>query len=77
LGKAEALQAAQTAVRTDKTHPEWAQPYYWAAFTLTGNPGSVKASPPSWRLWVIGIGVLAAMLALGFVTWRWLRRRGA
>ena len=77
LGKAEALQAAQTAVRTDKAHPEWAQPYYWAAFTLTGDPGTVKArTTPIWQTWVIGIGVLAAMLALGFVTWRWLRRRG-
>jgi CHAT domain-containing protein len=76
LGKAEALQVAQTTVRSDKAHPEWAQPYYWAAFALTGNPGSVKATTPSWRPWVIGISVLAAMLAVGLVTGRWLRRRG-
>jgi CHAT domain-containing protein len=78
LGKAEALQAAQTAVRTDKTHPEWAQPYYWAAFTLTGNPGSVKArTTPGWQPWIIGIGVLLVVLVLGVVIGRRLRRRGS
>jgi len=76
LGKAEALQAAQTAVRTDKTHPEWAQPYYWAAFTLTGNPGPVNArTTPSWQPWIIGLGVLVALLAFGLVTWRLLLHR--
>jgi len=71
LGKAEALQAAQTAVRTDKAHPAWAQPYYWAAFTLTGNPGPVKAkTTPGWQPWVIAIGVVAALFALGIAVWR-------
>jgi hypothetical protein len=71
LGKAEALQAAQTAVRTGNTHPEWAQPYYWAAFTLTGDPGKVKArTTPIWPTWGIAIGVVAALSALGIVVWR-------
>ncbi len=40
-GKAEALQAAQAEVRADPTHPEWAHPYYWAAFVLSGDPGAI------------------------------------
>ncbi len=51
-GKAEALQAAQEDVRADQAHPEWAHPYYWAAFVLSGDPGDVStvtqaAIPPS------------------------------
>lgn len=38
-GKASALQAAQREVRNDPNHPEWAHPYYWAAFVLNGDPG--------------------------------------
>jgi len=41
-GKAEALQAAQAEVRADPAHPEWAHPYYWAAFVLSGDPGAVS-----------------------------------
>jgi CHAT domain-containing protein len=41
-GKAEALQAAQAEVRADPAHPEWAHPYYWAAFVLSGDPGRVS-----------------------------------
>ncbi len=37
MGKAEALQAAQLEVRG---HQEWAHPYYWAAFVLTGDAGA-------------------------------------
>ena len=36
MGDAEALAAAQRAVREDAAHPEWAAPYYWAAFVLVG-----------------------------------------
>ena len=43
MGKAEALQAAQAEVRADPAHPEWAHPYYWAAFVLSGEPGAVTA----------------------------------
>ena len=39
MGKAEALRAAQQDVR--KNHPN---PYYWAGFVLTGDPGTTPAS---------------------------------
>jgi CHAT domain-containing protein len=35
--KPEALRLARTAVRTNPQHPEWAHPYYWAAFVLFGD----------------------------------------
>jgi CHAT domain-containing protein/tetratricopeptide (TPR) repeat protein len=35
--KPEALRLAQTAIRTNPQHPEWAHPYYWAAFVLFGD----------------------------------------
>jgi CHAT domain-containing protein/Tfp pilus assembly protein PilF len=41
VGKAQALQAAQDEIRNDPDHPEWAHPYYWAAFVLNGDPGEV------------------------------------
>ncbi|HXU38170.1 MAG TPA: tetratricopeptide repeat protein [Blastocatellia bacterium] len=42
MSKAEALQAAQTETR--KRYPD---PYYWAAFVLTGDPGKTSAKQPS------------------------------
>ncbi len=35
LSKAETLQAAQAEIRQDE---DYADPYYWAAFLLNGNP---------------------------------------
>jgi len=71
LGKAEALRAAQAAVRGDKAHPEWAHPYYWAAFTVTGDPGAVKIRPSrSWPAWAIALPIGAALAALGVAAWR-------
>jgi len=43
-GKAEALQAAQGDVRENPDHPEWAHPYYWAAFVLNGDPGDFQSN---------------------------------
>lgn len=42
MGKAEALQAAQAEVRVN---PQWASPFYWAAFVLNGDPGTISRSP--------------------------------
>ena len=76
LSKAEALQRAQRDVRAAHSHP-----YYWAAFVLTGDPGT--AGPvPSPRPWII-IGLVlcilgavsAALLLMGGVFI--LRRRRA
>jgi CHAT domain-containing protein/tetratricopeptide (TPR) repeat protein len=36
LGRAEALAWAQEEVARDPAHPEWAHPFYWAAFVLSG-----------------------------------------
>jgi CHAT domain-containing protein len=38
--KAQALQRAQATTRAQYPHP-----YYWAAFVLTGDPGSAIAEP--------------------------------
>ena len=35
---AEALRQARLQVAHNSDHPEWASPYYWAAFTLSGQP---------------------------------------
>jgi CHAT domain-containing protein/Tfp pilus assembly protein PilF len=37
MSDAEALAQAQATVRLNVDHPEWAEPYYWAAFVLTGR----------------------------------------
>jgi CHAT domain-containing protein/tetratricopeptide (TPR) repeat protein len=78
LGKAEALRAAQTDLRHDATHPQWVQPFYWAAFGLTGDPGTVSPTAryggvPSWILAVAGGGSGVILLGLG-AAW-WLRRQ--
>jgi len=64
MGKAQALQQAQSDVRAQYPHP-----YYWAAFVLTGDPGPVvevnsmrsllKDKRVLWR-----IGILGAFLLL-------------
>lgn len=47
---AEALQQAQTATRAKYPHP-----YYWAAFGLTGDPGTTTAHPLWGRILMIGM----------------------
>jgi hypothetical protein len=68
MGKAEALRAAQSDLRRDGTHPQWAHPFYWAAFILMGDPGEVgrpsgaSGARPAWMPWAAG-GAAAVMLA--------------
>jgi hypothetical protein len=59
------LQQAQAEVRSDPAHPEWAHPYYWAAFVLSGDPG--RPILPWWQqpfrglplwAWAVGLAVL-------------------
>ena len=79
MGKAEALTAAQSDLRHDAAHPQWAHPFYWAAFVLTGDPGDMSASAqdggiPDWILAVAGGGLAALLLGLGAAWWIWRRR---
>jgi CHAT domain len=91
MAKAEALQAAQKAVRTSTAHPEWAHPYYWAAFVLSGDPGQVsdnlgpveqasldgtEAEEPA-ADWTLPVVLAGVVLAggLGFLGLKTLRRK--
>ncbi len=80
VGKAQALAAAQSAVRDDPAHPEWRAPYYWAAFVLSGDPGvtSTQRSRVLGAQWVppaaAGLAGLLILLAAGGILL--LRRRG-
>ena len=38
MGKAEALQAAQAEIRAN---PDWASPFFWAGFVLSGDAGEI------------------------------------
>ena len=75
MGKAEALRAAQSDLRQDERHPQWAHPFYWAAFVLTGDPGTISADVPvsripTWILAVAGSGLGVLLLGLGAAWWR-------
>jgi CHAT domain-containing protein/Tfp pilus assembly protein PilF len=86
LGKLEALRQAQLAVRQGEGNR--AQPRYWAAWVLSGDPGDLSASPsgvaaetpaaaaavPWWSGWPMHALVIGVLagLALGVVA---LRRR--
>jgi CHAT domain-containing protein len=37
MSKSEALRQAQNSIQNDPTHPQWKQPYYWAAWVLAGD----------------------------------------
>lgn len=69
-GKAEALRRAQSELRSDPQHPEWAHPYYWAGFVLNGDPGKVSASTEiSTEAFsskkILGISILGVAIFLG------------
>lgn len=63
-GKAQALRSAQA-----ETRRRFAHPYYWAAFVLSGDPGSAAAPGWSWPgvaaggLVVLAAASLAVLLA--------------
>jgi CHAT domain-containing protein len=66
MGKAEALQQAQ--IDTRKQYPN---PYYWASFVLTGDPGKVASpkpipsSKPSWPIQIpCTFGLILALPAV-------------
>jgi CHAT domain-containing protein/tetratricopeptide (TPR) repeat protein len=80
MGKAEALRAAQSDLRRDEAHPQWAHPFYWAAFVLMGDPGTISAEAPvsripTWIPAVAGGGLGALLLGSGAVLW--MRRKQA
>jgi len=73
IGKAQALQAAQHDIRSDPGHPEWAHPYYWAAFVLNGDPGELDpgmapgAAAPWGRIALfggMGLGVIGVVVTI-------------
>jgi CHAT domain-containing protein len=69
LGKAEALRAAQAEVRLKRPNP-----YYWAAFVLTGDPGKItqrRAEAGSLDLIVSGAALVLACAAALFGYWWW------
>jgi hypothetical protein len=59
-GKAEALRQVKLAFLKSTTH---AHPYYWAAFTLQGEPHEALFLGRSWVVWVLaGMGVLVLLI---------------
>ena len=76
MGKAQALAAAQSDLRRDEAHPQWAHPFYWAAFVLTGDPGEVSGKTRATGMsgWVpaaVGGSVLVVLgAAVGAVLWQ-------
>ena len=71
---AEALRVAQNSIRQ---RPEWSSPYYWAGFTLQGDPQIIRPKTEAgsevfpWK-----IGIVAGLLFLLGLGWWFLRYRG-
>jgi CHAT domain-containing protein len=77
MGKAQALQAAQRELRAEYPHP-----YYWAAFVLTGDPGSVvqvnfveSLIKNDYVLWLVAIVGAFLVIVGGTVVLRRRRKR--
>lgn len=71
MSKAEALRQAQIALIRSE---DYASPYYWAAFVLSGDGGPLPIQQPGWGwAWVGGLIVLI-VTGLGAGGW-WLHRR--
>ncbi|HKZ83114.1 MAG TPA: CHAT domain-containing tetratricopeptide repeat protein [Anaerolineae bacterium] len=69
MGKAEALQAAQTEVRNNL---KWAHPYYWAAFVLTGDAGKMTGITPGKLAEPVSVNtglLIILVMALGLLLW--------
>jgi CHAT domain-containing protein len=70
---AEALRAAQNSIRQ---RPEWRSPYYWAAFTLQGNPQVIRPNAEASGFALRSrIAVIGGLLLLGVGAAWWFRRR--
>ncbi len=76
MGKAQALQKAQKEVRA-----QYPNPYYWAAFVLTGDPGSsVQVNPVQSTLknnrliLAVALSTLLVLFAIGAIVMRRHRR---
>jgi CHAT domain-containing protein/Flp pilus assembly protein TadD len=73
LGKGESKASALRAAKLEaiRAGGRYAEPYYWAAFVLTGDGHS--ALPPVIRWWWLGAGAVAGIWAF----WIYLRKRGS
>jgi CHAT domain-containing protein len=70
LGKAEALAAAQAATRR-----QYPNPYYWAAFILTGDPGAIRAQGLPVVMWLVPAVALIVLAVWLVIFARRLRKR--
>ncbi|HEX7333438.1 MAG TPA: CHAT domain-containing protein [Pyrinomonadaceae bacterium] len=69
----EALRAAQNSIRQ---RPEWRSPYYWAGFTLQGDPQIIRPKTEvRSEAFVFKTGVVVGLLLLLGLGWWFLRRR--
>jgi CHAT domain-containing protein len=74
----EALRVAQNSIRQ---RPEWSSPYYWAGFTLQGDPQIIRAKTEAssegfpWKIGIVVVGLLLFVgLGLWFLRYSRLRR---
>ena len=71
----EALRAAQNTIRQ---RPEWRSPYYWAGFTLQGDPQIIRGKTVvRSESFVLQVGIVVGLLVFMGLGWWFLRRRFA